>query len=146
MMECLSCHRQLEDLRVVCPSCGGKMFVHSGSADDALAGLEAMAKQAKAAEYVDRGSLFVMEGRYAEATQVLKTAMGVNPFEANAYSNMGCMFLRQGQAKEAISWFEKALEINPYLEEIPDALQQARAFKEKAAGSRTRTKWWQFWK
>jgi tetratricopeptide (TPR) repeat protein len=146
MIECLSCHAQLEDLRVVCPSCGGKMFVHSGATEDALAGLEAMGKQAKAAEYVNRGSLLIMEGRYAEATQILKMAIAVNPFDANAYSNMGDIFLRQGQTKEAISWFEKALEINPYLEGVPDALQQARAFTGKSTQSRKRKKWWQFWK
>ena len=145
MKECLSCHSQIEDLRHTCPQCGGTAFMQAGSGPDALPILDAMQKQAEAAQYVDRGAQFIMQGRYAEAERELKKAIEINPMNATAHGNMGGVFLRQGQPYEAIPWIEKALELDPRLEGVPQALAQARAMALKKLPASGK-KWWQFWK
>ncbi len=145
MKECLSCHSPVEDLRHVCPRCGGTMFVQALSAQDALSALDAMQSQAEAAQHVDRSVQLILQGRYAEAESELKNAIKINPMNATAHGNMGSVFLRQGRPEEAIPWLEKALELNPRLEGVPEALAQARAAvkpKPPASGK----KWWEFWK
>ncbi len=132
MKECLSCHRQVEDLRHTCPYCGETGFRSAGSGLEAVSTLDAMQKQAEASQHVDRGAQFIMQSRYAEAERELKLAIQINPFNATAHGNMGGLFMRQGRFREAIPWLEKALQLNPNLEGVPQALAQAR----KMAGAR----------
>jgi len=116
------------DLIHVCPSCGQETFYQGGSGPDALPLLDAMQKQMKAAEHVDRGAGFILQGLYAEAEKELKLAIKINPLNATAHGNMGGIFLRQNKPKKAIPWLEKALKINPHLEGVPEALVRAKAF------------------
>lgn len=131
MKECLACHSQVEDLRHTCPHCGGSAFWQGGSGPDALSMLDAMLKQAEAAQHVDRGAQLIMQGRYVEAERELREAIDINPLNATAHGNMGAVFDRQGRPEEAIPWLEKALELNPCLDGIPQALAQARAAARK---------------
>jgi tetratricopeptide (TPR) repeat protein len=128
MKECLSCQRKIEDLRHICPHCGGKEF--SG---DALSMLDAMQKQSDARQHVDRGAELARQGRFAEAEKKLRQAIEINPLNATAHGNLGGVYLRRGMPEEAIPWLEKALELNPYLEGIPEALTQARAAAKRNA-------------
>lgn len=126
MKKCVSCNKETEDLRHICPYCGGETFIQAGSAEDQLSWNDAMANQTKASKLVDQSVKLIMESKYKKAEKVLKKAIEINPYNATAHGNMGGIFLRQGRPKEAIPWLEKALELNPNIEGVPEALQQAK--------------------
>lgn len=93
---------------------------------DAASGLEAMAKQAEAAQYVTRGAHAILQGHYVQAEEDLRKAIAINPMNATAQANMGEIFRRQGRYGQAIPWFETALELDPGLEGVAVALAHPR--------------------
>ena len=133
MKTCVSCDRRVEELLHTCPHCGSDGFASGGSADEALAMLDGMQRQAEAARLVDRGAQLIMAGDYDGAETALSQALAVNPMNATAHANMGGLHLRRGLPEQAIPWLEKALEINPRLEGVQEALAGARASLVQAA-------------
>jgi hypothetical protein len=134
MKTCISCNRQVEDLRHTCPHCGSEAgFYSAGSGPEALTMLGGIQKQAEAACLVDQGAQLIMTEAYDEAEKALTAALAINPMNATAHGNMGAIHLRRGRPDKAIPWLEKALELNPRIEGIPQALAEARARQPKAA-------------
>lgn len=131
--QCLLCQRPVELLRHTCPHCGGEAFAQAGTTEDSVAMLDAMQKQARAAEHVDRGARFLLDGMYTEAEAELRQAIAINPLNATAHANMGGLYQRLGRPGEAIPWLEKALELNPQIEGVSQALAEARA-AQRAGG------------
>jgi tetratricopeptide (TPR) repeat protein len=93
---------------------------------DAVSGLEAMAKQAEAAQHVTRGAHAILQGHYVQAEEDLRKAIAINPLNATAHANMGDIFRRQGRYAQAIPWFERALELDPGIEGAAVALAHVR--------------------
>ncbi len=131
MKRCISCGKDVEDLRHVCPHCGGSVFAQEFSGTEGLKKLDAVDKQMEASRLVDQGFSFIREGRFSEAEAALRKAIEINPYNATAHGNLGGVFYRQGKFTEAIPWLEKALELNPQLAGVPDALAHARSMAKK---------------
>lgn len=131
MKRCLGCGKDVEDLRHVCPDCGGSMFAQEFSGEDGLQKMDAVDKQREASRLVDEGFHLIQQGRFADAEKTLRKAIEVNPFNATAHGNLGGVFYRQNRFAEAIPWLEKALELNPELAGVPQALAHARAMAKK---------------
>ena len=127
MKKCIKCDNEVEELTHVCPKCGGKTFIGSYSAEDALSALDTIKHQSEAAQHVDKSAELFITGRFEEAKKELETALKLNPMNPTAHGNMGVILLKQGKAKEAIPWLEKALQLNPDLEGIPQALSEAKS-------------------
>ncbi len=60
-----------------------------------------------------KGNELFVAGKYAEAVEAYKTAIGNEPGEPVYYGNLGLSYLRLGNNEEALVAFKKMLEVQP---------------------------------
>lgn len=60
------------------------------------------------------GWTFSFQGRYDEAIDECKKAIGVDPEFGNPYNDIGAYLINLGRLEEAIPWLEKAIQAGRY--------------------------------
>lgn len=60
------------------------------------------------------GWTFSFQGRYDEAIEECKKAIGVDPEFGNPYNDIGAYLINLGRLEEAIPWLEKAIQAGRY--------------------------------
>ncbi len=69
-------------------------------------------KSALAKVCVNTGNKFLQEGKSAEAENLFRKAIRLDPTTIMAYHNMGNVCLQSGKVDSAIGWYSRALEID----------------------------------
>jgi serine/threonine protein kinase/Flp pilus assembly protein TadD len=84
--------------------------------------------------YANLGAALGRQGRQPEAVESFRTAIKLQPNQAQAYYGLGLALGEQGQKREAIPYFRKAVDLNPkYFEAYGNlgfALKSEGEFKE----------------
>jgi predicted alpha/beta superfamily hydrolase len=77
-------------------------------------------------EFNELGYRLLGRGRMADAIEVLKLNVELNPESANAYDSLAEAYMRNGQNRAAIENYEKSLALNPENQNARDMLKKLR--------------------
>ena len=80
--------------------------------------------------YVELGSVYSQQGRFAEAEASLKKALELNPKSEFAYAELGSVYSQQERSAEAETSLKKALQLNPRYQRVYVELGQL--YREQA--------------
>lgn len=94
------------------PFTGGAMEDLNGRAETQAEEIVDLTQQA-AETYFNKGTAYLADGDYYNATIMFNKAIEINPYYADAYRNLGVIYQRQKMYDEAIRAFEQAAYINP---------------------------------
>ncbi len=85
--------------------------------------------------YLDKGNLYVKEGKPSTAMQYYKEAVERNPYNVQARNNLGELYARDNDVPQAMEQFDKALEIQPNY--VPALTNEAYLFLQKRIYDKT---------
>lgn len=80
------------------------------------------AKCEKAKEEYEKGSSFLLQGKYSEAILAFNAALEKNPYYKEAYNKLGLTYYQKKEYKNAISSFKKALALDSSYNEVNNNL------------------------
>jgi tetratricopeptide (TPR) repeat protein len=101
-----------------------KALAGSGQADEALARLLRLSKEANDADiYYEMGLIYFNEERYPEARKVFESAISLAPLNSNALYGLALALEKTGEKDEALYYFKKVQKINPNNREISEKIK-----------------------
>jgi|GEM_PF-6175053 tetratricopeptide (TPR) repeat protein len=92
---------------------GGMAYAEQFNVDLNLKKPEAIANQAEADQWFNKGNTAYQENNYDEAVTCYKKAVALDPAFASAFYNLGIIYDARGMADEAISAYKQVLAIKP---------------------------------